>query len=133
LDRARLLPTWIDASLRAGDPATAAAAVEELDRIAAAYGSRTYAAAASHGRGLCRLEAGDPRGAITHLLAAWRSRKELDLPLEGALTRLALGRAYRAAGDEENAALELGAALTTFRRLGAAPAAREAERLLAGS
>jgi tetratricopeptide (TPR) repeat protein len=131
LDRARLLPAWIDASLKAADGGTALAAVDELDAVAARYGSRAYAGAAAHARGLCLLEAGDYDGAIPLLLKALRARRELDLPLEGAWTRLALGRAYRAAGDGENAALELGAALSTFRKLGAEPAAREAERLLA--
>lgn len=132
LERARLLPAWIETTLQAGDPAAAVSAVEELDGIAVRFGSRTYAAAAAHARGLCRLEAGDAEGAISHLQQALRARKKLDLPPDGAHTRLALGRAYHAVGDEENAKLELGAALSTFRKLGAHSAAQEAERLLAG-
>jgi len=131
LERAPLLPAWIETNLRTGDHAEAASTVEELDGIATRFASRTYAADTSHARGLCRLEDGDAEAAIPHLRKALRARKALDLPPEGARTRLALGRAYRAVGDEENAALELGTALSTFRKLGAEPAAREAEQLLA--
>jgi class 3 adenylate cyclase len=54
----------------------------------------------------------------------------VEAPFEVAEVRVLLARSYRAAGDEEAAAMELRAARTAFERLGARPAAEGAGQLL---
>jgi tetratricopeptide (TPR) repeat protein len=132
LNRARLLPAWIDVSLQAGDRGAAKDAVAELASIAEEFESKVYEAAARHGRGTVLLHGGEPQEAVKELRAAWKMWKELELPLEGAHSRLQLGRAYRETGSEEDASLELSAALSTFRKLGAEPSIGMAENLIAG-
>jgi tetratricopeptide (TPR) repeat protein len=132
VDRARLLPAWIEVVLEAGDREAAMSAVTELAGLADEFDSTVYAATATHGRGVCLLQDGKPKDAINELRQAWRLWKELDLPLEAARTRLELGLAYRALGNQEDASLELDAALATFRRLGAEPDIRRVEELVAG-
>jgi class 3 adenylate cyclase len=57
----------------------------------------------------------------------WR---ELDAPYESARARRGVADAFRAAGNEERAALELEAARTAFERLGASLDAQRATRIL---
>ncbi|MBW3549172.1 MAG: helix-turn-helix transcriptional regulator [Actinobacteria bacterium] len=53
------------------------------------------------------------------------------MPYEAALAQVCLARAARRAGDDDSAALELGAALAAFQRLGATPDAERVRSLLA--
>ena len=55
------------------------------------------------------------------LRQAGRAWVELDAPYEAARTRVLVGLACRAVGDDDTAALELDAARDAFERLGAAP------------
>ena len=59
----------------------------------------------------------------------WR---DLEAPYEGAVTRVLLGRAARAAGDEEAAQLEFDAARTILAGLGAVADLERLERLAVG-
>ena len=52
---------------------------------------------------------------------AWQVWEELEAPYEVARARVLIGLACRALGDEDSAALELGAARAVFEQLGAAP------------
>jgi DNA-binding NarL/FixJ family response regulator len=61
-------------------------------------------------------------------LAVWY---EMEAPHEAARTRVLVGLASRALGDEHGATLELEAARQEFRRLGAAPDVARTERLSA--
>jgi DNA-binding CsgD family transcriptional regulator len=63
----------------------------------------------------------DPREALAAARAAERTWRDLDAPYEAARARVLIGRACRALGDEDTAALELEAAREVFSRLGAAP------------
>jgi DNA-binding CsgD family transcriptional regulator len=78
-------------------------------------------AMAAHARGAADLADGDARAAVIALRRAWQLWRELEVPYEAARSRLLLGLACRALGDEDTAALELDAARGTFERLGAAP------------
>ena len=118
LARSHLLPAQVDIALAAGDLDGARAAADELEAIAAVYGTPALEAAAQCMRGQVQLAAGDEAGALRSLRAGCRRWQELDAPYETARARMALAAVYRAAGDPETAALELAAARSAFERLG---------------
>jgi tetratricopeptide (TPR) repeat protein len=130
LDRTRLLPAQAEVALAAGAMDTARAAAEELASIATVYATPALAAGAAFARGLQELGEGRPTDAAATLRRAWKLWKESDLPYEAARARVYLGQAYRAAGNGEDAELELQAAAATFARLGAAMDARRTAALL---
>jgi DNA-binding NarL/FixJ family response regulator len=66
---------------------------------------------------------------VAALRAAWRTWRELEAPYEAARSRLLIGLACRALGDEDAAAMELEAARAVLARLGAAPDLERLERL----
>jgi class 3 adenylate cyclase len=130
LQRAFFLPAQVEIALAGGDRETAARAAEELERLAATYGSPALRASAATARGAVQLrdgEAGDAQRSFRLAVAQWQ---ELGAPYEVARARMALGDAYRAAGSEDQAAPEYRAAYTAFDRLGAAPDARRAAEAL---
>jgi DNA-binding NarL/FixJ family response regulator len=67
------------------------------------------------------LASGDARGALVGLRRAVEAWQDLEVPYETARTRVLLGIACRAMGDEDTAKLELEAARGVFAQLGAAP------------
>jgi DNA-binding NarL/FixJ family response regulator len=75
------------------------------------------------------LERGDAGAAVAALRAAWRAWRGLEAPYEAARSRLLIGLACRALGDEDAAAMELDAARAVLARLGAAPDLERLERL----
>jgi tetratricopeptide (TPR) repeat protein len=80
LQRARLLPTKVEASLLAGNPETAAAAATDLEETAASYGSPTLLAAAKHAIGAVALATEAREQAVAHLAAAqqlWQKARSL--------------------------------------------------------
>ena len=120
LSRSQLLPAEVEIALAAGDLDGARAAADELETIAAVYGTPALEAAARCMRGQVQLAVGDEAGALRGLRAGCRLWQELDAPYETARARMALAAVYQAAGDLETAALELAAARLAFERLGAA-------------
>lgn len=129
LQRARLLPAEVELAVVTGDTARAAAAADELDRIAQQYGTHVLRASAWFAHGQVALARGDHEAAVDALRRAWRTSQEMDAPYEAALTRALLGEAYLGAGDREAANTELEAAAATFERLGAVPDAARAAAL----
>jgi ATP/maltotriose-dependent transcriptional regulator MalT len=130
LVRARLLAALVDVALAADDLATAREACRELDAIARDYGTPALDATAAMATGGIRLAEGDAGGAVERLRHARAVWQELRLPYESAVARLRHAIAVRAAGDEEDARLELRAALGAFERLGATLDAAAAAELL---
>ena len=120
LARSHLLPAQVDIALASGDLDGARAAADELEAIAAVYGTPALEAAAQCMRGQVQLAVGDEAGALRSLRAGCRRWQELDAPYETARARMTLAAVYRAAGDPETAALELAAARSAFERLGTA-------------
>ncbi|MGW0732188.1 LuxR C-terminal-related transcriptional regulator [Streptomyces sp. NPDC002851] len=120
LARARLLPAQVEIALVAGDAPAARAAAAELDRVAAAYDVPALYALAAQAQGMVRLAEGDQAGALGALRRAWRLWEELDAPYDSARTRLLIGRACRAADDNDTGDLEIRAARAALRQLGAA-------------
>jgi DNA-binding CsgD family transcriptional regulator len=121
LRRARLLPSLVEVLLESGDVEGAAGACEELAEIAGRWGGRVLETLAAHARGATALAAGRPEEALGLLRAACQAWDAFDAPYDAARVRVLLARACRALGDEDGAAMELGAARATFERLGAAP------------
>lgn len=121
LQRAKLLPAYVEVLLAAGDLDAARSACVELERIAQACDSSVLSATAAQARGGLELAAGEPRLALAPLRRAAHAWQAIDAPYLAARTRALAGLACRALGDEDGAKLELAAARATFARLGAAP------------
>ena len=131
--RARLLAALVEVAVAAGDPETAKAASDDLGRIAVEFATPALNAAASTARGALALAQGDVPTALESLRGACRIWYELRLPYESARARVLYGIALRAAAVEDDAELELRAAISAFERLGAAPDAAATASLLAGA
>ena len=118
--RSRLLPAQVEIALAVADVATARSAADELSRIADSFGTSALRALALCARGAVELAAGDAGLALPVLRQACRVWADLDAPYDAARTRVLIGMACRALGDEDGAALDLAAAAKTFAQLGAA-------------
>ncbi|MFI9111108.1 LuxR C-terminal-related transcriptional regulator [Streptomyces venezuelae] len=133
LGRARLLAARTEVALAVRDVTGAAGAAAELDALAGDGAGavpllRALADTAVGAVALAR-KGSDALLPLRRALAGWL---ELRVPYEAAQVRMLLAAADRAAGDEEGARLELGAARAAFERLGAVPDARRAAALLTG-
>lgn len=131
LRRARLLDARVDVALAVNDLDSARRASDELDAISRGFPAPALDGVAATARGTLRLTEGHVGEALDTLRVAIGIWQELRLPYEAARARMRYGVALRAAGDEDDAVLELRAALSAFRRLGAVPDADATERLLA--
>ncbi|HEX2031926.1 MAG TPA: adenylate/guanylate cyclase domain-containing protein [Actinomycetota bacterium] len=130
LERARLLPAAVEIAVAAADLDAARRAADEMEEIVEVFQGVTQRARAATARGTVELAEGDADGAVRSLRRAWQLWREEDLPYEAARARLLLGRAYRALGDEDAAALEIDAARSALEELGAVPDAWRAADLL---
>jgi DNA-binding NarL/FixJ family response regulator len=125
LSRARLLAPQVEIAIAAGDEVTAAGAADELDEVAALYGSTGLQAAARRCRGAVLLATGSTEAALSMLRTACSGWTELEAPYDCAKVRVLLARAYRQLGDVESSDRELAAAQTAFGALGATLEASE--------
>lgn len=130
VERARLLPAFVELAVGAEQLETARTAAEELGALATLFGSDALTAAACWARGTVLMAERDPASAVSPLREAVRRWHALDAPYEAASARTLLAQAHQAVADEDAAVLELEAALSIFERLGAAAAARRAAELL---
>jgi DNA-binding CsgD family transcriptional regulator/tetratricopeptide (TPR) repeat protein len=121
LARTRFLPAHVEIMLAASELDEAKRAAAELDALAARFGMESLLAIAAHANGAVALAAGDARGAIDPLRRAQLVWQRAGAPYLSARIRVLLGRAFRALGDEDGAALELAAAKRVFVALGATP------------
>jgi DNA-binding CsgD family transcriptional regulator len=121
VDRARLLPAFVEIMVAAGDLDAAEEGCRDLDRIAAAFGSRILDAVAAHARGAVHLARGEAATAIAPLREAFATWHRFGAPYIAARIRILVGLACRALGDEEGWALEIDAARAVFADLGARP------------
>jgi len=126
---APLLATLVDARLDLGDVAGAAAAADDLARLASTARIRLLTAHADLAAAHVALAAGPSAAAIEPSCRALAGYSTLRMPLEAGRARLALARAV-AADDPGTAADEVRTALAAFRRLGAARAVDAATALL---
>jgi DNA-binding CsgD family transcriptional regulator len=118
--RAKLLPPFVQALVAAGELDAAGAAARDLTEVADQLQSPYLRAAAESGIGTVRLAGGDAKVGIVSLRRAWEGWRDLDIPLEEALTRLLIAAACRVLGDDDGAELESSAAQATLDELGCA-------------
>jgi DNA-binding NarL/FixJ family response regulator len=133
LQRAELLPAFVEILLAVGDVERARHACLELGEVATRQGNDVLAAMASQARGSVALADGDAHAALAALREALTVWQELGLPYETARTRVSVGLACRALRDEEAAVLELEAARDLVVRLGARSELARIEELLGKS
>jgi class 3 adenylate cyclase len=130
LTLARLLPAQAEIAIKGADLTTARTAADEMDAVAATYSTTVLRATALCLRGMVQHQEGDGESAIRSLRQGLRLWQEIDAPYDAARARVSAAIVYRASGDEESARLELESAHSTFERLGATLAARNARGLL---
>jgi DNA-binding NarL/FixJ family response regulator len=121
LNRAALLPAYVEILIATDDVFEARTACDELAETARRQESEALLALAAQAEGAVALAEGDARAALSSLRRAWQAWQELDAPYDAARARVLIARACAGLGDEDTAALELDAARHTFFRLGAAP------------
>ena len=121
IERARLLPAFVEIMLAVGETESARTACLELEELARGFDSAMLTALVAHARGAVHLAVGDAQAALVALRDARETWHALDAPYEIARTRVLVGEACRVLGDDEAAALELEAARSIFERLGAKP------------
>jgi DNA-binding CsgD family transcriptional regulator len=121
LQRARLLPTYIEIMLAMGEIQEAHGACHELEEIAKSFDTGMLGAMAAHARGAVELAKGDIQAALGSLRRAWQAWQQVKAPYLAARVRVLVGLTCRALGDDEGAELELAAARAVFEQLGAAP------------
>jgi DNA-binding CsgD family transcriptional regulator len=121
LERARILPAFVEIMLAADDVESARRACLELEQLAREYESAMLEAMVAHARGAVHLAEGDAQAALVALRRAVETWHALEAPYEIARTRVLVGEACRLLGDAEAAALEQDAAKSIFECLGARP------------
>jgi DNA-binding NarL/FixJ family response regulator len=121
LERARILPAFVEIMLAADDVESARRACLELEQLAREYESAMLEAMVAHARGAVHLAEGDAQAALVAFRRAVETWHALEAPYEIARTRVLVGEACRLLGDAEAAALEQDAAKNIFERLGARP------------
>jgi DNA-binding NarL/FixJ family response regulator len=129
VERAGLLPAYVEIMLAAGDVPAARAACSELAELAKDFHSGMLDAMVAYAEGAVALAEDDPRAALVALRRAAQAWQELDARYEAARVRVLVGLACRALGDEDSAALELDAARVAFSQLEAAPELARLDRL----
>jgi DNA-binding CsgD family transcriptional regulator len=119
--RLALLPAYIEIMVAVGELEEARAASYELEAISKGFQSDMLGGTVAYARGAVELAAGNAQAALVALREAWHVWQELEAPYEAARTRVLIGLACRALGDDDTAALELEAARDVFVELEAGP------------
>jgi DNA-binding CsgD family transcriptional regulator/HAMP domain-containing protein len=117
--RARVLPGAVRVLVAAGDVDAARAAADELEELAAAFGTEALQVEAALAASQVLRAAGDPLGALPYLRKAHQLAGRRDLPHSAALARVGTGLALADLGDEESAREELTAGRAALAALGA--------------
>jgi DNA-binding CsgD family transcriptional regulator/tetratricopeptide (TPR) repeat protein len=127
-NRVQMLAAAVEVHLAVGDVAAASVAADALGDLAEAFDAAFATATALHAAGNVRVASGDLPEGFRALRRAWQLWRKLGTPYQAAKTRLALGLACKASGDDETAAMEFDAARLTFAGLGAGPDVALVER-----
>jgi DNA-binding CsgD family transcriptional regulator len=121
LDRAALLPAFVEIVLAVGDVEEALGACEELETMAERQDSDLLRAMSSQARAAVALAEDDAAGALVAARRAWQAWHELEIPYEAARARVVVALACSGLDDRDTASFELDAARAIFARLGALP------------
>jgi DNA-binding CsgD family transcriptional regulator len=127
--RAEVLAAAVDIALGRRQIAAAREAAADLRRCADAVGTLSLRATSAHADGELAIAESRTTDALQLLRSAWSQWRRLDAPYDAARVRYSMGRAARAAGDEEGAQLEFDAARAVFESLGAVPDLARLERV----
>ena len=127
--RSRVLGPYVEIMIEAGDVASARQAADELRATAAALDAPLLHATAAHAISAVLIAEGAARAALPVLRKAWTTWRNLGAPYETARVRVLIGRACRALGDHDTAAMEFDAARLGFEQLGAATDLARVEEL----
>jgi DNA-binding CsgD family transcriptional regulator len=119
LARSQLLGPFVEIMLAAQDLGAARVAADELAQIADDLGAPMLRAVSGQTTGAVLLGEGDARAAVVMLRRALAEWRKLDAPYEAARVQVVLGLACRDLGDRDAAEMELHAACSVFRQLGA--------------
>lgn len=117
VQRARLLPSFIEIMLATGEIGEARNACLELRSLAESFAADVLRAAAAQATGAVTLAGQEANAALAPLRAAFDLWTQLGAPYEAARVRVLVALACRALGDEDTALLELAAARATFQEL----------------
>jgi ATP/maltotriose-dependent transcriptional regulator MalT len=117
--RAEMLAAAVEILVVAGDLTAAAAAADELQRMAGDRDTPLFAAVAARALGTVLLARDEPTNALAVLSRARARWLELQAPYEAARTRVLMARALRALGDDDTASIEERAAAEVFAAVGA--------------
>ena len=117
LQRAGLLPAYLEIMLAHGDLESARAACAELAQIGERHPTDAIDAMTAYARGSLALAEGDAERGLHDARKAFRTWHELGAPYEAARARLLVADACRRLGDEDSAQLELDAAEAVFAEL----------------
>ncbi len=128
--RSRLLAASVEILLTAEDIPAARAAADELAVIASRIDAPFLRASSAQASGAVLLHQGQAQAALTVLRQASGAWRDLEAPYEAARTRVLVGRACRALGDQDAAAMEFEAAREVFRQLGAGPDSKTVSQLI---
>ncbi len=123
---AQLLDAALHIADAMNDVAAARTAADQVHAIVSRHDTPALRGLRARAEGLALLLEGQAEPAITELRRSWAEWQQLGVPYEAGRVRVLLGRAYRALGDEDAAAMEFDAARWVFTELEAVP---ELERL----
>jgi len=129
LERTRILSAYVEIALVTGDIGAARSAADDLTVIATDIAALPLLAMAAHTRGAVLLAEGDAKAALEALREAGEGWRGLQAGYDGARTRVLVGLARRALGDDDTAQLELDGARMVFVALGAAPDVERLDRM----
>ncbi len=110
MSRVRLLGSYVEVVLAAGDLEAARPAAVELVETASMFGTGLLVAMARRALGAVLLAEGDAAGALVELRAACNELNRLGVVHEAACARLLLADACEALGDHDTASMERAAA-----------------------
>jgi tetratricopeptide (TPR) repeat protein len=119
LARAKFLPAQIDTEMALGHIEESRQALAELEEVATLCASIAMRSAAGQRRAVISLAEDRPTDAIQELRSAILGWTELQMPYEMAQARLLLAEAQHVVGVDSAARLELSAARSAFKTLGA--------------
>jgi DNA-binding CsgD family transcriptional regulator len=128
--RSWMLPAAVEVLISARLVDEARQSSDELAGIASAFGNSAVRAMAAYAAANVELASGKLEDALSHARESCRLWSDVGAPYETARARVLVARALRELSDEDSATTEFAVAHRAFAEMGAAPAAKEVDRLL---
>ena len=128
--RSWMLPAAVEVLVSAGLLDEARQNSDELAGIASGFGNSAVRAMAAYAAANVDLASGELEDALSHARESCRLWSDVGAPYETARARVLVARALRELGDDDSATTEFAVAQRGFAQVGAAPAAKEVDRLL---